>query len=330
MTVTLKTIGKKTGLSISTVSHILSGRPGRYSTHTREHVRAAAQSLGYRPNSFARALVTGKTRRIAYWSPVMASDFFQKVFCHFNDLLCREGYDLIQGEFGPQYRSGTGRPGAFGFTRADIDGLLTYHGGTGVFDEAALNHPDFPPYVNMGLICTGRSDYVSIDLFDAAVKAVRHILSKNRKHIVYVLTPHTSFPQENRFRAYTRVMEEQSRTPQFLIVEGTGDKASVRRAIKEYVENGQCPDGIFCANDEMAMGVYRGLRDLGVEIPRDVTLVGCDGIEHLEYFDTPISTIRQPYEDMCATAWTFLKNRMENNQIPQQKTVLKAEFLKRE
>jgi LacI family transcriptional regulator len=330
MTVTLKTIGEKTGLSIPTVSHILSGRPGRYSTHTRNRVLAAARSLGYRPNSFARALVTGKTRRIAYWSPVMASDFFQKVFCHFNELLRREGYDLIQGEFGPKYRAGIDRPGAFGFTRAEIDGLLTYHGGAGVFDEAALSNPDFPPYVNMGLICTGRSDYVSIDLFDAAVKAVRYILSKNRNHIVYLLTSHTNFPQEKRFQAYTHVMNEQGRTPHYLVIESTGDKASARQAIRDYVENNPCPDGIFCANDEMAMGAYRGLRDLGVEIPRDVTLVGCDGIEHLEYFDTPISTIRQPYEDMCAAAWTFLKYRMENNQISQQKTVFKAEFLKRE
>ena len=77
------------------------------------------------------------------------------------------------------------------------------------------------------------------------------------------------------------------------------------------------------------MAALRAVRELGRRVPGDVWLVGCDGIEDLDYLDAPISTIAAPMEKMCATAWKFLRNRMRHLEIGQQVAEFEARFIKR-
>jgi LacI family transcriptional regulator len=95
-------------------------------------------------------------------------------------------------------------------------------------------------------------------------------------------------------------------------------RRSVASPLTDYIERHGCPDGLFCFNDDMAIGAYRTLKDLGRRIPDDVALVGCDGIDDLKYLDPRVSTIVQPLEHMCMIAWTFLERRIKNNALPLQ------------
>jgi len=103
-------------------------------------------------------------------------------------------------------------------------------------------------------------------------------------------------------------------------------RAEVRRTIGSYIERFGCPNGIFCYNDDMALGAYRGLCDLGLRVPEQVALVGCDGIEDTQYLETPLSTIVQPVEEMCALAWQFLQKRMQEPDYICQQGIITAKL----
>ena len=77
----------------------------------------------------------------------------------------------------------------------------------------------------------------------------------------------------------------------------------------------------------MALGCYRGLCDLGIRVPDDILIVGCDGIEDAEYQACPITTIALPVTQMCSLAWDFLENRIKNPDLPQQEMLLKPELI---
>lgn len=97
-----------------------------------------------------------------------------------------------------------------------------------------------------------------------------------------------------------------------------------RTAVTEHLRRHGCPDGLFCRNDEMAVGAYRAFCDLGIRVPEDVALVGCDGIEEAEYGYCPLSTIVQPFAQMCEAVWQLLARRMQPPDTPLEHIVLPA------
>jgi LacI family transcriptional regulator len=104
----------------------------------------------------------------------------------------------------------------------------------------------------------------------------------------------------------------------------------VRRHLRAYAESNVLPDAIFCHNDDAAIAAYRALCDIGAQVPGDVALIGCDGIEDTEYLATPLTTIAQPYEDLTKYAWQFLKRRIDEPDASPQEVTLNAALVIRE
>ncbi|RYG71332.1 LacI family transcriptional regulator [bacterium] len=108
------------------------------------------------------------------------------------------------------------------------------------------------------------------------------------------------------------------------------DGATVRQTVRDYIEKHGHPDGIYCHHDELTIATYRALRDLKLDIPRDVALIGCEGNEFLEYFDPSLSTVALPIAEMCQTAWKLLQQRLADPERAPQGITLPYEFLARE
>lgn len=104
----------------------------------------------------------------------------------------------------------------------------------------------------------------------------------------------------------------------------------MRASVREYVRARGCPEAILCHSNDVAIATYRALCDLGIRVPADVALLGYDGIEETEYFPAPISTIAQPLEAMCETAWRFLERRLAEPDAPPQRIMLQPTLLLRE
>ena len=100
--------------------------------------------------------------------------------------------------------------------------------------------------------------------------------------------------------------------------------------MNEYVEAHGHPDGVFCVNDSVALGVQSALLRHSLKIPDDTAMVGCDGLEFTEFLPVSLTTIELPTSEMCEKALRFLFNRIEDRSLPQQGTVIKPRLIVRE
>ena len=337
MAVRIKDISEKLQLSPSTVSRVLNNKRDLnakgvpyISAKTVDRVLKTAKEMGYRPNLTAKSLAMGKTMRIAFWVSVIKSRFFQEMACRFHDNLKPFGYEVILYEIDKDILSPTSPQG---IARADVDGVIIFGGSLGDLGPILETHffSEFA-MVNMGISqYEGMLDFVQIDTYPATVEAMEHLVKTGRTRIAHVLCNYTKDDSDLRCRAYIDVLKKAGMNPEYLEVDTDAPHmASAQRSVREYIKTNGAPDALFCAEDELAIGAYRGIRDLGLKIPEDVAIIGFNGLAETEFFDPPISTIAQPIDEICAQAWKLLSRRMKKGDIPRQECSVKAKFLPRE
>ncbi|MCS6829814.1 MAG: LacI family transcriptional regulator [bacterium] len=315
MSVTIKQIAKYVGVSPATVSRVLSGRGAHLiSEATRQRVWQAAQELGYQPNLAARSLVTGRTGIVALWMHELFTSFHARVVQLVEDHLHQRGYDTL-------IRCVSRLPKAAWHGLGRVDGILAHEGATYLSDAWRPLQRRGVPLVSMGAYALAETDHVRIDLYRGATQAVQHLLEAGCRRIAYLVNAEARYVGEPRRDGYDRTLSAAGLTPEYIVATDQSRAAS-SLAVRCHMQERGLPDGIFCHNDEMAIGAYHGLRLRGVRIPDDVALVGCDGIEDTEYLDVPLTTIRQPLEEMCQLAVEFLKKRIAEPHAERQSALL--------
>ncbi len=323
MAVTAKQIAKALGISPSTVSRVLNGRSTDFiSEATRQRVLEAAREMNYRPHRAARALVTGKTGMVALWMYALDSSFHAQVIHLAERVLRRDRYDCLIYSLASDLSAMPSDSG-------QVDGILAHECIHQVRSFTAGIAGKSIPLVSCGCYYLTEVDHVGIDLRAGVTQAITHLLEIGCRRIAYLVNASSNHPGECRGEAYRHVLHDAGLEPE-LIIAPDQSRVAARDAVREYLEQHPAPDGIFCHNDQMAIGAYKALRDAGVRIPDDTAIVGCDGIEETEFLEIPLSTIVQPLEEMCQLSWEFLKWRMGQPNLPVQSAVLRPRFVIRE
>ncbi|RYX82292.1 LacI family transcriptional regulator [bacterium] len=322
MAVTQKDIAERLGISQQAVASALSGRGGsRLSETTRSKVLREAELLNYRPNLVARALTRQRTNLIAVWTKNLSSPFYAHLLHHIELQLRSSDYEMIVRVIPEDASSAVTKK--WQTTQWPVDGILAI--------EAAQHAHQFLKTRTgspLPLVCVGgydstvpELDFVWVDLYQGTLEAVQHLLAQGCQRVATLIHGMGFKAGNPRHDAYVAVMEAAGRTPEFIVVPET-TRAASQIALQTYVSEHGCPDGLFCYNDDLAIGAYRFLRKSGREIPKDVALVGCDGIEDVEYLEQPLSTIITPIEEMCSKAWKLLQRRMDDSAVGPQHEVL--------
>jgi LacI family transcriptional regulator len=109
-----------------------------------------------------------------------------------------------------------------------------------------------------------------------------------------------------------------------------GDRDSAYSSLKNYIGSHGCPDAIFCMNDEIVIAANAALFDMGIRVPQEVALVGCDDIDETQYHRPKLSSIAFPFSDVARICWEYLFARIESHSIERQSCVLQAPFMARE
>ncbi len=324
MRVTIKHIAEHLDLSVATVSRVLSKVDDPFiSDSTRARVTSKANELGYVPNRAARALVTGRTNTIELQLPP-SDHFSSQISKAMIDILRERDYDVVVHDLVP----GPAIQGGIPVSRAlwPADGIISMANGSVIdsfLESQAAN------LVSIGAYFSERVDYVGLDLYPGTLDGVRHLIATGCRRIAYLGDRNADFRNEARGIAYHQAMDEAGLQCEY-ILGNDSTKLGAKRAVCEYIRQYGHPDGIFCHNDTRALGALRGLCDIGMRVPDDVKLIGCDGIEDTEYVNPSISTIVTPIDEMCELAWRFLQARMENPTAPKQQAMLRPAFVRRE
>ncbi|HLH78859.1 MAG TPA: LacI family DNA-binding transcriptional regulator [Chthonomonas sp.] len=321
---TIRDIAKELNLSHTTVSRVLNNRTDFISERTRQRVLKAIKTAGYQPNLAARALVTGRTNLIAFWSRYLHTPFQVRVVQALFTQLKADNYELLIRSV-PEDTDSELSPPRLEFP---TDGVIAFETAYPLLWRTHETTP-YPPVVSLGAYYCEKTDHVGIDLFYGASLALNHLYEAGCRRIAYLLDQASNRPGDARLEAYLTFCRESGLQAE-QIVAPLQTRSSARETLKHYIETWGAPTGLFCINDEMAIGAYRALLDLKLNVPDDVALVGCDGIEDTEYLERPLSTIVQPIEEMCLIGWQFLRNRIQNPDSPPQQLVLRPQLVVRE
>lgn len=314
MSTTIIDIARELGVSHATVSRALSGRcPNLISEATRERVLRAADEMGYQPNRMARALATGESKIIAVSLPQLSAPFYSGIMQELQQCLSESGFDMIPVR----------NESAVDLRGLAVDGAIRIGAVEGRADVLNAFIDMRVPLVLISSMWVENGDYVGVDLYPASRRAVEHLIETGRKRIAFVVLDYRSNDALSRYRAYVEVMKDAGMEPEFIELPDLS-RATTLSMMRDYLAAKGCPDGLFCMNDDYAIGVCRAVHDSGLRIPDDAAVIGCDGIEDTEYMNPTISTIVQPIPKMCEVAWNMLRRRMENRDVPVQREVLQA------
>jgi DNA-binding LacI/PurR family transcriptional regulator len=334
MAVTLKDLAKELNVSAMTVSRVLNGRAdGLISENTKQRVMATAARMGYRPNPIARALVTGRTDTIGLLVGEIGA--LELEFLHpLQRLLAADGYDVLILNHTHRKRFA----GKTSTSPLSVDGVFCLdlppvydlsQSGQALGLLSAQGTP--VPVVCLGSYYDPGVDYVGVDIWSAMVDAVHHLADAGRRTLALIV-PTGEDAVTGRYRDSFAAGAEQAGVCAAFIdsCSGSADqRVEGREAITRYLADNACPDGMVVVADTVAIGVCRGLRDLGLRVPEDVALVGCDGIPDVEYLDPPLSTMQTPFEAMCRLGWQYLRTRIDYPNTPPQQTVVSAKLVVR-
>ncbi|MGI4789973.1 MAG: LacI family DNA-binding transcriptional regulator [Janthinobacterium lividum] len=322
----IRQVAEYAQVSHATVSRVLNNVDVRIAPETRLRVERVAAELGYQPNRNARALVTGRTQTIALWATNLRSAYYGEFIHYIHEEITRHDYDLIVS--GAKASEVPGDAGVILDTSKllswPVDGILAVDLPRGTIPGLNNSLIGSLPFVNVGGYVVECADFVRVDFTEPAAEAVRHLSEVGCRRIAYLVPDWFEwFQQANdpRLCGYISALTDLGLEPEYILVTDA-KRECVKSVLSEYVKQHGCPDGIFCYNDDLAIGALALLRDLGMTIPDDVALIGCDGIQDTDYFSPSITTIVQPLEQMCTVAWSLLKQRIEEPSLPLQQVIL--------
>ena len=320
--VTIHDVARRAGVSTSTVSNVLNGRHERMRADTSERVIRAVEELGYAPNQMARGLKVGILPTIGLIVPSVANPFWGSfALCVEHAALARNCQVMLcNGERDPvreqRYAESMLARGIRGVILGSSPMTLSHMAGVVrrglqlvVFDREALEG-DGP-----------RFDSVRVDNASGVRMAVGHLLGLGQRRIGFISGPISSASRGERLAAYRAALEAGGVAPDPGLVwtadaspgpvdeEGSGVG---RIAAAALLRRPDPPTAFFAINDTTAFGVYAGVREAGLRIPEDVSVVGFDDIPLCGVVNPPLSTVRQPLDNLMRSAVDLLLDRVAN------------------
>lgn len=297
---TLRDVAALSGVAVSTASRALT-RPGRVSAATEARVRAAAAELGYVPSASARALLTGRTGVVALLVPDVTNPFF---FAAVRGVQAR----LRQGRYAHMLvdteESADAEERALGELRGTVDGAVL--AGSRLADERLARWARELPLVTLNR--SEPADHVVVDTPGGAVQALRHLASLGHRRVAYAGGPTTSWSDGRRRAALAEVAPGLGVELVWLgphVPRRDGGAA----AADAVVASGAT--GVLVFNDLLAFGVLARLRERGVDVPGELSVVGCDDVFGADLVRPALTTVAVPVERAAHVAADLLLARLD-------------------
>ena len=325
-------VAKLAGVSIMTVSRVLNESP-----HVRDGLRtkvfAAMQELRYQPNELARSLREQRSRQIGIIVPYLYDPFFAICADAVSQVAKQRSYSIVlatsnedpQAEFEEANR----------MVRRNVEGLIVIPAYCGSATSLLLSR-DFErtPIVSLDRPVEAHKrgapshcDSILVDNEGGARKGVEHLLSLGHKRIAYLGLTDGLYTMRMRRQGYNEAMRVAALKSSSTILSGAMDDSLL--AVRRLLSGRSRPTALFCANNLITRHVLHGLRNMNLQPPKPVAVVGFDDFETADLLYPGITVIRQPHEKLGSTAAEALFARIAKQEPLQLgvSTVLPVELI---
>jgi len=308
VSVTIKQVARRAGVSVATVSRVLNDK-GPVAEETRRRIREVAEKLRYVPHGAARSLITNKTNTLGVLLPDIYGEFFSEIIRGMDHAARGRGYHLLvssshgdKGEIEAVLRA----------TRGRVDGLIVMSPDVDV-QTLQANLPETLPIVMLNCRANGTVfDSITVDNYVGAFEMVRHLAGLGHRRIALVKGPPNNYDARERLRAYrdaTRALSiERSKE---LEIDGDFTEEAGHRAGERIAALKPRPTAIFATNDAMAIGVLSALHEAGLDIPREMSVAGFDDIPICRFISPPLSTVHVAIPELGGRAIERLIHAIE-------------------
>jgi LacI family transcriptional regulator len=300
----VRTVADKAGVSIATVSRVLNGK-APVKAETRERVLAVVKRMGYAPHPAARSLKARRTETLGVVLPDLYGEFYSELLRGIDRAARREGFHvLVSGSHSD---------------RGEVEAVLAALRGR--VDALVLMFPDIgpealaPPLLDVPAVLlncavAGQPCHsLRIDNYGGAAAVVRYLAGLGHRRIAFVAGPPSNLDAAERRRGFLAEVRKAGGALAATILRGGFTEESGFRAgqqllaaphqgVKVSTPGSNLPTAIFAANDAMALGCLHALRQHGLDVPGDVSLVGFDDIPAARYVQPPLTTVRVPIAEL--------------------------------
>jgi len=310
---TITELARELGVSPSTVSRALNNHPA-ISDKTRKAVVKLAQKLNYQPNLLALNLLKKKTNTIGIIVPEITSYFFSSIINGIQDLVNPRGVNIIIGQSNESYEEEKSIVQTFASIR--VDGfLISPASKTKTFDHLETLVRSNIPLVIFDRDCEGiEVDKVFVDEYNGAFHAVEYLIQTGCKRIAHIAGQQTLSTARHRLKAYKDALSKYNipiNEDYIVMSKGFTPKHGIKPT-KRLLDLPNRPDAIFAINDGIAIGAMHVIKDSGIKIPDEISVIGFDDEPHSTYFKPSLSTVWQPTYEMGLLSARILMKRINS------------------
>lgn len=313
MKITIYEVAKKAGVSISTASKALNDRKD-VGEKTKERIKQIAKELSYEPSHFARALAMKKTGNIGvltvryYSTPMLTNPFYSKIIEGIEEGLINSDLNLITNVLRKEQIEGLELPKMV--KEKNVDGLILL---------GYMPEPFVELILNKGLPVIVVDNYVNADISmiiaddeGGAYSAVDYLIKTGHKKIAYISGPSKRISFKKREEGYIKALNENNIivNPDFILYNDS--EKSGYEWMKKILQLKEKPDAIFTCNDVTAILCINMLREIGLKVPDDVSVIGFDNIEIGQHFIPSLSTVDIDKERIGIKAVNILSDKIKN------------------
>ncbi|MCP4359773.1 MAG: LacI family transcriptional regulator [Chloroflexi bacterium] len=328
MSITIKDISKKLGISVSTVSKALNGYPD-VSEGTRERIMEMARELDYYPNLAAQSLRRGRTNKIGLLinNPLpFVSEYIADIISGAALTAEQQGNNLVL------YTTAVTHPNELRrICRArEVDGLMIIF--TPPPDVVAVLHSENMPFIIFGRrVEQPGVSFVASDNRAGAYALTQHLIEQGHRRIGFTTRPILKTVSDDRFAGYQQALADAG-IPfnSDLVLETIIEEMSGYKAMNAFLDMAEPPTAVFTFYDLMAVNALDAAHDRGRRVPEDVAVAGFDGLRSSLITTPRITTVQQPLTAMGQRSMELLLIRIEDNAQPPVSEIFPVELIVRQ
>jgi LacI family transcriptional regulator len=295
--ITMQDVADLAGVSRQTVSVVVNGRPG-ISPATRDRVWSAVEELGYYIDTVARSLRTGRTRTIGLIVSDTSSPFIGGLAVAVEDCARASGYSVVLYNT----HDDMSRESAYFNAAASLgaDGVIFISATDECPGAEALRSAGIPSVAFDRIPFPYQGPAVMLGNVKVGFLAGQHLVGLGHTRLAHISGPHWVRMSRERLAGLRQALAEGGSEASLRVETAEGwDYRSGYEAMQRLLSSGPKPTGVFAAADILAIGAMRALREAGLRVPADVSIVGVDDIDSAAYQCPPLTTIRQSVSELA-------------------------------
>lgn len=304
MTVQMKDVAAKAGVSITTVSHIVN-ETRDVAPDTRERVLQVMRELKYHKNAFGRRLARGRSDSYGLIISEIENPFFPELIKTFELSVLDHGCDVLLCT--TAYDGERARKAVTRMLENKVLGVAVM---TSQLDSALIEELDDAdiPLVRLDAPEPASSGHsgIRVDYSVGAREAAAHLKELGHKRIAFITGPQNRISAATYRQAFLDAIEQLGLSPA-RIIEGTNDMDGGAAGVQTLLTSAARPTAILCGNDLAALGAMRALAEAGLRVPEDVSVIGADDIAFARYSVPALTTIRVPRDQLGRLAFEALE-----------------------